>query len=524
MTLASVLGRLQQHLAKIAKSVALIALLLVITSLFITSCSSDSQMVNPSSTASKPSNTSLFAPRPTIKQVDPPALIQQLEPWLERYAPQVQIREPKADQIFDDTTVNVVLRVQDLPIYKDELLELGPHVELLLDNQPYGSVYDLKQPIVLQDLKPGTHTIRAFATRPWHESFKNEGAYAQATFHIFAKTDENSPAAALPLLTYGAPIGTYGAEPVLLDFYLTDAPLHQIAQDNPTIADWRVRYTINGDSLTLKNWESVYIEGLQPGQNWVQLTLIDEQGNPMEGVFNNTVRLIEYDPKLNDSLTKIIRGELALASVGGIVDPYYDPPVPEVLEPPVVEDTGATPEDDGPGLEADTVIPEVIEPEAIEPEAIKPETSENLDKSSDETLVDQTAEENTGDMDESVTVPDTETTAADSLETPGITDPKAIEDVPVDTQPENKSQSVEETKSNPKVPALLDSDLTTDTEAAVEFNPELDAEPAEDEAVSVTETLDETKSEAPATDEVRPTTRKYLQRLYDYRDRSMGNR
>ena len=66
-----------------------------------------------------------------------------------------------------------------------------------------------------------------------------------------------------------------------------DAPLHQIAQDNPTISDWQIRYTINGESLTLKDWESIYIEGLKPGRNWVQLTLVDESGSPIKGVFNN---------------------------------------------------------------------------------------------------------------------------------------------------------------------------------------------------------------------------------------------
>ncbi len=242
-----VLGHLQQHLAKIAGPLVLMALLLA------TSCSQPQAL----ETSSGGETTPLLSPRPTIRQVNTPSLIRELTPWLDTYEPQVYIRQPQAEQIFDDTNVSVVLRVQDLPIYKDETWDMGPHVELLLDNQPYGSVYDIENPITLENLTPGTHTIRVFAVRPWHESFKNEGAYAQVTFHIFAKTDENSPSVDQPLLTYGGPVSTYGAEPVLLDFYLTDAPLHQVARDNPAISDWQIRYTINGENLTLKDWESV---------------------------------------------------------------------------------------------------------------------------------------------------------------------------------------------------------------------------------------------------------------------------
>ena len=326
---ANVWDYLHQHLIRLTRTLALIGLLL------LTSC-------GPSETVSSSVDTvesapALFSSRPKIKRVEPPKLIQQLEPWLEDYAPQLTIGQPRAGQVFEDTTVNVTLNVQDLPIYKDETWELGPHIELLLDNQPYGEIYNLGQPIVLENLTPGTHTLRAFATRPWYESFKNEGAYDQVTFHIFAKTDENAPAVDQPLLTYGSPVGTYGAEPVLLDFYLTDAPLHEVAEANPAIDDWRIRYTINGESLTLDNWESIYIEGLNPGRNWIQLNLVDLDGHPMPGIFNNTVRLIEYDPTLNDGLAKLVQGDARLEMVGTIVDPSYEPPAPEVIEPPAME-------------------------------------------------------------------------------------------------------------------------------------------------------------------------------------------
>jgi len=72
--------------------------------------------------------------------------------------------------------------------------------------------------------------------------------------HIFTKTQDNNPDAVQPLLTYSRPKGSYGAEPILLDF--TNAPLHLVAQDNPNddIADWRIRCTINGNSFVLDRW------------------------------------------------------------------------------------------------------------------------------------------------------------------------------------------------------------------------------------------------------------------------------
>ena len=126
-------------------------------------------------------------------------------------------------------------------------------------------------------------------------------------------------------MTYSNPQDSYGAEPILLDFYLTNAPLHLVAQEKPNddIADWRIRCTINGNSFVLDRWQPLYLKGFKPGKNWVQLEFLDEQGNPVKNVFNNTVRLISYQPKGKDSLSKLMRGELSAAEARGIVDPNY---------------------------------------------------------------------------------------------------------------------------------------------------------------------------------------------------------
>jgi hypothetical protein len=286
-----------------------------------------------------------------VSETSPPEVIQQLRQELEQYQPQVSILSPKQNEILQDNTVSLRFQVKDLPVFKDKELALGPHLHVFVDNQPYTAVYDTSEPLILNDLPPGTHTVRAFASRPWHESFKNEGAYAQTTFHIFAKTQDNSPNPDLPLLTYSRPQGNYGAEPIMLDFYLTNAPLHLVAQESTEddIADWRIRCTVNGSSFILDRWQPVYLKGFRPGKNWVQLEYLDEKGNVISNVFNNTVRLINYEPNGKDTLSRLTRGELSLAEAKGIVDPNYQPelptpePSPEPVQPPTPEET-PTPE------------------------------------------------------------------------------------------------------------------------------------------------------------------------------------
>ncbi|MBD2357153.1 hypothetical protein H6G41_21435 [Tolypothrix sp. FACHB-123] len=269
-------------------------------------------------------------------EVSPPTTIQELRPALEGYQPQVAIITPQPEEVLPENKVTVRFQVKDLPIFKNPELELGPHLHVILDNQPYTPVYDLNQPLVFSDLAPGTHTLRVFASRPWHESFKNEGAYAQTQFHIVTKTEDNNPDPSLPLLTYSRPKGDYGAEPILLDFYLTNAPLHLLAQDNSKddLSDWRIRCTINGESFVLDRWQAVYLNGFKPGKNWVKLEFLDNQGNPVKNVFNTTVGIINYQPNGKDTLSRIVKGELTADQVRGIVDPNYTAKVPEPTPTP----------------------------------------------------------------------------------------------------------------------------------------------------------------------------------------------
>ncbi|MCL2929473.1 MAG: hypothetical protein O4861_14635 [Trichodesmium sp. St16_bin4-tuft] len=321
-----------------------------------------------------------------ISEVSPPEIIQQLRQGINRYKPQLAIQSPQPEQIFEDNNITVQLQVQDLPIFKSDL-GIGPYIEIILDNKHYRKIYNLNESIVLSDLEVGTHTLRVFACSPWDESFKNEGAYAQTTFHIFTKTANNNPAPDLPLLTYNSPVGSYGAEPIMLDYYLTNIQLPSVGGEYPQdeITDGHIRVTVNGTSFITDQWQAIYLQGFYPGKNWVKLEYIDQLGNPINNVYNNTAHFITYKPDGEDTLSKIIRGEISLKEALSIVAQEYIYKEPQ-LE--ITSETEEIPSDDKleveDTFELKTEIPinEEVEVEevSVEPELEEVPTNEELEE------------------------------------------------------------------------------------------------------------------------------------------------
>jgi hypothetical protein len=285
-----------------------------------------------------------------LSEVNTPDAIAKLAPTLEKYHPQVRILSPKADEVLADDRVTVKLQVNDLPLFKHPELGLGNHLHIILDKQTYQGVYDLTQPLVFKNLAAGTHSLRVFAARPWHESFKNEGAYAQTTFHVLTKTAENNPQPQQPLLTYSRPTGIYSGEPIMLDYYLSNAPSHLVAKESDgSLTDWRIRATVNGQQFIIDRWAPIYLQGFKLGKNWVKLELVDDRGNPMPNVYNDTTSIVTYDPQTKDTLAKLVRGELNPTLAMSLVDPNFKapaiptpviaapPPTPQPTPSPIIE-------------------------------------------------------------------------------------------------------------------------------------------------------------------------------------------
>ena len=346
-----------------------IGLMLVVLALGLASCSGDNDVpvvLLAGDTTEATANRLVGA----IAEVSPPERIQQLKPYLDVYAPQVHIATPDPDTTLTSTTVQVEVQVRDFPIYKDQSVGFGPHLHLFLDDQPHQAIYDADEPIILENLAPGTHVLRLLAVRPWGESFKNEGAYDQVVFNVFAPSPQNNPDDSQPVLTYNQPQDSYGAEPILLDLHLSNAPPHLVAQADETITDWRIRCTVNGESFVFDRWQPIYLKGFQSGKNWIKLELIDENGNLIDNALNTTVRVIDYQPSGKDSLSQLVRGEISLAQAKVLIDPGYEPPKLKEETSTKQSDTATTPDSSAASHEQEVSPPVADEPEDLDATAV----------------------------------------------------------------------------------------------------------------------------------------------------------
>ena len=398
-----------------------------------------------------------------IAEVSPPSEIQRLSNLLDQYEPKISILSPKPNEVLNDAQVSIKFDVKNLPIFKNADLGLGPHIHVALDNQEYKALYDLNQTVNFDNLAAGTHTIRAFASRPWHESFKNQGAYAQVTFHVFTKTDENSPDPKTPLLTYSRPVGTYGAEPIMLDFYLQNAPLHLLASDEESIDDWQIRATVDGQSFTFDRWEPIYLKGFKTGKNWVKLELIDTDGDRIDNVYNSTAHVINFQPDGTDTLSRLVRGE-KIANIEAILNPNYVPPAPEVVAPEVVA--------------PEVVAPDKVAPNVVAPVEKKEETSEKAPEQTSSKVTEKVLEKPTEpakptESPKAISVP---VVVPETKPVPVIPAPIKVTPAPVKAQtpvplPPVKSSPVEPAKSIPANPVSDKSSKTTPTDSPTPAKP-----------------------------------------------------
>src|ERR1043165_7470964 len=105
--------------------------------------------------------------------------------------------EPKDGATVNGPTVKLKLELSgDLKGYQPHKVPasgMGNHIHVILDNEPYEAYYNLDQPFELRNLTEGQHTIRVFPSRPWHESYKNDGAFQMVTFNVKGGGDASTP-------------------------------------------------------------------------------------------------------------------------------------------------------------------------------------------------------------------------------------------------------------------------------------------------------------------------------------------
>src|SRR5437763_9852790 len=247
--------------------------------------------------------------------------------------PTLKIISPADGAAINGSTVEVKLELGgDLKGYmphKDPATQKGIHIHVILDNEPYEAYYELNQgPFELRNASEGRHTLRVFPSRPWHESYKNDGAFQMVEFTVKGGGDAskptttnsgekmaspvksesagNSPTPARegkdyspsqagsvdrtkPLLTYSRPKGEYkgaDADPIMIDFWLMNAKLQGEG------GDYRVRYSVDGgETKFLEKWEPIWLSGWINGKHSVKLELVDKDGNVVDnGGYNSTTR------------------------------------------------------------------------------------------------------------------------------------------------------------------------------------------------------------------------------------------
>ena len=248
--------------------------------------------------------------------------------------PTLKIISPADGATINGSTVEVKLELGgDLKGYmphKDPATQKGNHIHVILDNQPYEAYYELNQrPFELRNVSEGRHTLRVFPSRPWHESYKNEGAFQMVYFNVKGAgnpekptttkdgqtmaSPTNSPTAGTsperegknmipstagtvdrtkPLLTYSRPKGEYkgeDADPIMIDFWLVNGVL----QGNG--GDYRVRYSIDGGPPQfIDKWGPIWLTGWTGGKHRVTVELIDPKTGTVvdNGGYNSTTREI----------------------------------------------------------------------------------------------------------------------------------------------------------------------------------------------------------------------------------------
>jgi hypothetical protein len=207
---------------------------------------------------------------------------------------ELKIKTPLSGQLIKEKTVTVSFEVKNFVLGaktkghgKNGLAasDKGQHIHLIVDNEPYQAVYDVKEPVVIKDLKPGHHSIRAFLSRSWHESVKEAGSYQEVDLYFQKVTTEIIPTAGV--LTYSRPKGEYAgkdAKLILVDFFLDKV---ELSSDG-----FKVKLVVDGKPAYLTTWKPYYLKDLAPGEHKIQLALLDGKNKRVPGEFNNTYRTI----------------------------------------------------------------------------------------------------------------------------------------------------------------------------------------------------------------------------------------
>lgn len=162
----------------------------------------------------------------------------------------------------------------------------GQHIHLVVNDRSYRAIYDIDEPVMVEDLPAGTHVIRAFPGRDWHESVKTEGAFDQV---VVVVGDGEVDTLIGPTVIYSRPQGVYEgaqADSVLLDFYVQGIELGEDAH--------QVLFTLNEEqTFRITTWQPYLLVGLPAGEHTMTMSVFDSLGEPVESPYLPVERTFE---------------------------------------------------------------------------------------------------------------------------------------------------------------------------------------------------------------------------------------
>ena len=198
--------------------------------------------------------------------------------------PHVSILSPAAEQIVAGPDVRVRFAVDGASLRPG-----GTNLHFMLDNEPFEVQYDSSHPHVFKDVKPGTHTIRAFVTNMMHEAIR--GSMDMVTFSVAYPDAANRQCPGVPTLTYNLPQGEYlgiDAADITLDYLVTNINLARGGN--------KVTYSVDGRRFFAEDGMPRHLTGLRAGYHVLRIELQDENGDTIEGPFNSVERTILVSP------------------------------------------------------------------------------------------------------------------------------------------------------------------------------------------------------------------------------------
>lgn len=225
-----------------------------------------------------------------LQELSPPQPVRQLQAALAGRQPVVEILSPRDDSLLDGSPWTLKLRLHDWPLVEGGELGPGPHLVVQIDQEP-PRIWTATEG-TLPPLSPGSHRLTVYAALPWGEALRNPGAWQQIRLHRTAANPLALPPRGSPQLLAVSPPAQAGAEPLLLDWLLLDAPLQNLRGAG---SPWRLRVSINGDSFLLDQQTPLWLRGWRAGVNAVRLELLDAHGDPLNPPFNSLVLEVDRD-------------------------------------------------------------------------------------------------------------------------------------------------------------------------------------------------------------------------------------